>query len=140
MKANELMIFDWVLQDDNICKNRPCQITGMFDHVVVEVSGGRVPLHQSHIKPIPLTAEILKRNGFEIRQSLTYWNSYRILIDKETDHYLFLEHHFHSDYVKIIWQHASGHDDSMVVVLNHCAVHQLQHALKLCGINKEIVV
>ena len=117
MKANELMIGDWVVQDDNLCEDRKCRVTGIFDHCVVEVEGEKLPLHESHIKPIPLTEELLNKN-FPNDDIIAWWPcNYPSKVD-----------YFHVEYAK---------DSVDSLAINICYVHQLQHALRLCGINKE---
>lgn len=74
------------------------------------------------IAPIPLTPEILEKNGFEYDQYYHSWIydeftiNYGHLIDEEEGDYLF------------IWVA----DTSMKLTY----VHELQHALRLCGLNE----
>lgn len=126
MKAKEFMIGDWVIQDDNLQQNRTCQITGIYDNVVVDVTGEKVPLHESHIKPIPLTAEILEKNGFCPDEFSAYCFSF-------DDGTIRFSEHQYGWYCHIIrpYQRYDG-------VCNY--VHQLQQALRLCGINHEIIL
>lgn len=82
----------------------------------------------SNFQPIPITKEILKKNGFEAHPSnlrmFLHHDNYRLC------YYLNSSNRF-SGFNNI--------DGSLVqkVIVN---VHELQHALKLCGIDKEIVV
>lgn len=76
------------------------------------------------LEPIPLTAEILERNGFELRNGFFYHR-----IDDKPHHYDFkLEN--------------GGVFTSEGYTLQCCIyhftiryVHELQHALRLCGLN-----
>lgn len=126
------MIGDYVIQDDNIYENRICQITGLFDHCVVEVTGEKVPLHESHIKPIDLTPEILENNGFERYVSgplITMWTGYGK--DNEDD----IEIDFHTDHNYIIIK---------IDVVGHYYrgdikyLHELQQLFRLFNINIKI--
>lgn len=128
MKANELsskdlMIGDW-LQDS-------------FGNIgqVYRLDPGRVHLRLLQerpqdeeyivhdIEPIPLTPEILEKNGL----ANDYYGSYF----KEDEHML-LEISTSEDCISwTINTHEYG-------ILKLEYVHQLQHALKLCGIDKEI--
>lgn len=77
------------------------------------------------IEPIPLTLEILERNGFELRDDFLYHR-----IDDKPHHYDFkLEN--------------GGVFTSEGYTLQCCIyhltiryVHELQHALRLCGLNE----
>jgi len=73
------------------------------------------------VTPIPLTTEILEKNGFksckegyDIGIPLLYWDKYCTAVCG--------------------WTHC----DDLIEVFDCRYVHQLQHALKLCGITKEI--
>ena len=113
MKLTELMIGDWVyLYGDPIKIN--IDDLGLIDRDDTYDNG-------EHCRPIPLTAEILEKNN--------YSNS-----GFEEDKYHLLEI---SDWRgKIWWSIAMG--EYNIIELQY--VHQLQHALKLCGIEKEIIV
>lgn len=132
MKATELMIGDWVLQNDTLHQNRPCRIAGIYDDVIVDVTGEKVPLHESHLNPIPLTEEILNKNGFyfyrinELCSNSNYFNE-----DEELKLELSLGRSG-----KIFW--TVNATEYILMPLDY--VHQLQHALRLCGIEKEIKV
>ena len=123
MKATELMIGDWVSVEDLI----RCRVDKIFQDYVVcldkrdnEIIG--------NIMPIPLTAEILEKNGFEQtgdstfsisddgmrfnatwwRESLFYVGVYRRDNNSQNEHFS----------------------------LNVRYVHELQHILRLCGMNE----
>ena len=129
------MIGDWVMQDDNLQQNRTCQITGIYDNVVVDVTGEKVPLHESHIKPIPLTPEILMKSGFrEDRPGITY----RLRRYGETKIDI-VDVFFHQD--RAVTASINGTTSDIFVNVLHCHcehVHELQHALRMCGIEKDI--
>lgn len=104
MKANELMIGDWVYYGKKPVK-------------VLQLSEGK---DYKEINPIPLTSEILEKNGF-VQVGLMYRNpEFHITIRDVFGGDLFLS--------------ISVRD----VQLKY--VHELQHALRLCGIEKEIVL
>ncbi len=92
MKAEELMIGDYVFVGDD---KTPIKITH------ISKSGD-----YSYLKPIPLTVEILEKNGFVKHLPEDNIVYFTITINKKE---------IRIDYV-----------------------HQLQHALRLCGIEKEI--
>ena len=76
------------------------------------------------LHPIPLTAEILEKNGFE-------WRAYGVVLAGEDMALVQC-----GDYWKI-----KPNQDSNDTFCYIWYVHELQHALRLCGINdKEIVL
>lgn len=111
MKTEELMIGDWVRVPSEL--NREKQIRSTFDM-------DSAVLYEA----IPLTPEILEKNGFK-----KYNGLYRLDIAEG----VFVNADFKSK-------------EPFVSVHNTCYratpicwyLHQLQHALRLCGIEKEI--
>ena len=71
----------------------------------------------SWIEPIPLTAEILEKNGFVLDGESWWYKDFRIVL-------------------------SSSKGVSLVCgrQIKFCYVHELQHALRLCGIDKEIIL
>ena len=136
MKANELMIGDLVLYNE--AHQQILEISGIDDEVYLETDE---LVHQSEIQPIPLTPEILERNGFE-----------KVLDEDGTECYRYYNHAA-DGYIKISL-YDSGDGDWSIEIINYekfddnkimynnnfifLKVHQLQHALRLCGIEKEI--
>lgn len=143
MVANELMIGDWVMVND-IEHTHPLQVTeifnkcgayyatlywdGMPDNVNPEVLTADV----DKVLPIPLTPEILEKNGFRIIFEGDLHVSYFQDIGR-----------FHVE-IKVdkvgIFQKLSMCDGfwNKITIIECRFVHQLQHALRLCGIEKEI--
>lgn len=125
METKELMQLDWVCLEDD---PTPRQVDF--------IRTGEVGLYWNkivtppYIKPIPITPEILEKNEFKNDgkdKNMYYWNwsicNNCISYDKETG--------------KIRIFHSLG---DLVFVLPLRYVHELQHALKLCKIQKEIVL
>lgn len=126
MKANELMVGDYV----NVS---PSMMTIKVESVIYKrvryrsCTGRVITVSEGLIVHIPLTPKILERNGFS-------------LIDKADKIYR-LEF-ADGVYIQVDFKA----DEPYVYVSNRCyfaspycnAVHHLQHALKLCGIEKEI--
>ena len=88
-------------------------------------------LYPSEVVPIPLTKEILERNGFGYCES-----------DAVLNHFYLGEPHFcknmslhigHSIDKDVYW--LNYHDNSIYGIMY---VHQLQHALRICGLNMEV--
>ena len=112
MKADELIINDWVylVKDYGEPKKDILKIDALDLH---RISDGML-----EVEPIPLTPEILEKNGFikESRENPGFNLQYCILTDG-------------------LWVGING-DNFLEGTQDY--VHQLQHALKLCGIKKEI--
>ena len=84
--------------------------------------------HVGILRPIILTEEILKKNGF-------YGEVYLWINagDEKTLEYYPFEHRLS------LWY--GGEKNQEILFKGHCFyVHELQHALKLCGIEKEIIL
>ena len=159
MKAEELMVDDWVLAE-----GKPVQVTNIsvlggdvirvmnpfmsydisYASNIIALSNGAKDINK--IEPIPLTEEILKKNGFKndvIAQKAIIAegasNFSVILISEDNriilnniDEYLnsFNKWHVHID----------TEDMRTMCTSEITYVHELQHLLKLCKIEKEIVL
>lgn len=115
MKAEELMVNDWVSYEGAKCKVAgflygKCEVT--FTRIGETIYD--VPL--KYILPIPLTREILEKNGWRYNDApfVQGWEQYGITIINN--------------------RITCGQNVSMKVEF----VHELQHALKLCAIELEI--
>lgn len=129
MKAKDLMIGDWVY---NPFTRKKLRLTFGRD---IDLAEGLC------LEPIPLTAEILEKNGFEELMNESEVSAARFgRKPKPTG----------------VWQYGFGRFDSVAYVpeqsflrikfMEGCQadianikyVHELQHALRLCGVEKEI--
>lgn len=82
------------------------------------------------IEPLPLTEEILKANGF-LSLNSDLQHKYSLWIEEKR---AFLEYNFFEDkkeYSRLV----IALDDVFVVNVHILYVHELQHALRLCGLN-----
>ncbi len=128
MKANELMIGDWLFYKGqfNAFPFKVEQITKRKVGYHAEPNEGR--LHYiilSECKPIPITPEFLKRNGFGKAQSLYFLKS----LNKIYPCPFFIEYNTVNNCLFV--------NDGMIP-MPITYVHQLQHVLRLCGIEKEV--
>lgn len=121
------MIGDWVLYEGEPYQIRRLGIYGVDrdgeDYPAVCVgkpTGIGLIVERNEIEPIPLTTEILEKNGFSNKGTLWYL---------EEDNFE-LEHNNNDSFIWIVG------DVYIVALIKY--VHQLQHALRLCGIEKEI--
>lgn len=143
MKAKDLMIGDWLKCSDPT----PFRITDIetengTSYFRVTGDDGWV-VDGGELEPIPLTAEILEKNGFEELMSESEVSAARFGRKPEPTG---------------VWQYGFGRFDSVAYVpeqsflrikfmegytadmANIKYVHELQHALRLCGVEKEIIL
>lgn len=137
MNATDLMVGDWVTLFDKY----PAKVEAIGDTEVYLLDDDGVHWHvgYEHIKPIPLTAEILEKNGFSF-------------CTRDGGYYLYATMSCGFDVEVILFDvvnkyasiqlHIGDTDDTATYIhLMECNyIHQLQHALKLVGIDKEITI
>lgn len=122
LTAKDLMIGDWVYRPDcydKVVEVRKDTILGS------DPLRGLIPI--ADLQPIPLTAEILEKNGFEKHYDedcIIYTHPQGIIIEMGINYKLSDDGHF---YVRGI-QHRLYY------------IHELQHAMRLCGVDKEIML
>lgn len=133
MKPNELMIGDYIMLYEDIYIIEEISSKGWAHIIYNDGSKCRVPLSTDYILgeliPVPLTAEILEKNGFKE-------NKYgEMILDEElgtSEIYLVLEESHDGEYY---WWKASNE-----IIAKIKSVHELQHVLRLCSINKKIEI
>ena len=137
MKANELMIGDWVQAIDACC-GEPCILRVTYidkwklerPHVGVDGDISQSSLPADCLEGIPITAEILGKNGFtRYRENEGLWDVGVLRLD--------------------LGLFAVGIDNGCgtgMCIMPHgimtfyCKyVHELQHALRLCGIEDDTI-
>ena len=147
IKISELSIGDWVRYESTV-RTVPMKVLEIGDkytmcdgqiYITGETEGGRMFCEITELKPIPLTPEILEKNGFEKVESQWYMcehNGIHISV--------------------IVWENQRGRieisytspfdDDNPLYIADftanipHIAVHHLQRVLLLAGVEKEIEV
>jgi hypothetical protein len=133
MKADELMIGDWVYNTHNKKAERVVEIRE--DGVMLDYND---IYPYDEIEPIPLTAEILEKNGFineEIRVLTTPFLRQRAWCKVQ----VFEFKPFYRAKQEINrYRLMIGGKDSSGIDIHINYVHELQHALRLCGIDKKI--
>lgn len=133
MKGNEITIGSIVLY-----KDKPCTIEG------ISIGGGVLLRRQNefvsprsidHIWPMPLTPEILEKNGFSIDEN-GEWYSREV---EKKDRNFWINIAFRDDGVAVYdLDVLNGARSSFSMHLNY--VHELQKALGLLGIDKDITL
>lgn len=109
LQPKDLMIDDWVYIKDYPIKALPQKVKP--EHFVRSLV---------EFEPIPLTKEILEKNGW-------FWNN--LPFEQCWEQYGLYLYHVGNGY-----RINCGSNISMIIN----SVHELQHVLKLCGIEKEI--
>ena len=120
MKKEELMIGDWVQDDEP-------DADGIITRCKVEAEDFMNEAFMNHTVPVPITSEILTDNGFFKSCDDCYENHYTyVLLSEYTNLKLF-----------------ALYDSDFSYNMNHEAwkikyVHELQHVMRLCHIDKDI--
>ena len=133
MKANELMIGDWVYNKNT---GEPMQVYPMMLSQMFRSNPNAVT-EDFNIFPVPLTKEFLIGNGFEVQDQGGGW--FDVWTGYGKDNADDIEVEFRKDgsiYVKIDASNQGYYFTSW----NIHYVHQLQHILKECGFKKELNV
>ena len=140
MKANELMIGDWVQctywHNPHILQVYELKRAG-DDELKIVVVEDMIPLvfQEVYIEPIPLTAEILEKNGF-IRQQFGHFR-----YKNEDNDLAMVFYPKEKNYTEGGYDYIDIYKGRMILrEMPISYVHELQHALRLCGIDKEIVL
>jgi hypothetical protein len=134
MKAKELMIGDWVMINP-ISYYQVEQIRMEFGELRIYLKGTEVFATENEIMPIPLTPEILEKNGFEMVYDEYKLPNYRIKWKSYTNLFFTV-----FTGVDGYWNHVGFGVIIGGVPATLDYVHQLQHALRLCEIEKEIIL
>lgn len=142
MKAEDLMVGDLLTFDECVNDEAPTiiKVTGVFeDTLFAQIDGdtSNDELDYEGLVGIPLTPEILEKNGFEIYEQ--DFTSNRVYKFGALDYMEYEEYYKH--YVigcKITYTHLGKKVTYIHSLMRIKYVHELQHALRLCGINLEI--
>jgi hypothetical protein len=128
LKISDLSVGDWVKDNyGNYVKVEGIWLGSNFNyHVDARRDGMIDTIVPRNIHPIPITAEILEKNGFE----------------RSTSQFIV----YHTDKVWISYDKPSEtwsvtmyiNDFTSNLHANILYIHQLQHALRLAGVDKEI--
>ena len=118
MKVSDLMIGDWI--EDGYKK---AQVTSITCDGIVETTSGISNIEV--VDPIPLTEEILAKNGWDFSK-----RKYGIYCKEDKFHNVELSRDDYGFYLSV------NTDEYEILRVDY--VHQLQHLLRLSGIEKEI--
>ena len=128
MKANELMIGDYVYNH----RNWECTIVEIHKDsaVVIARHYGEEECLLSDLRPIPLTSGILEKN-FESESNIfglqTYNLNENFYLEDRGERFCLV-------------RKCQYYNSSIFWICDLTYLHQLQHALRFCGIEKEIIL
>ena len=133
LKISELSVGDWVRwkfydKTYDICISQITDILVRGVHDGIEYG-----MKITQLYPIPITAEVLEKNGFARGQRGDFYHHFRL--DKNRTLYI---HASTNGWRVEITYDAAGilHTTHLMPDMN--SVHQLQHAMRLAGVDKEI--
>lgn len=135
MKATDLQIGDWAQ-----FQGRYIRVDAVYRTMIIPNpdDDSHSCIGEEYLQLIPLTPEILEKNGFKdvsvivVGTRKLRWTSE----DTRTEITIWLDDTLPMEIVKNIY-----YEDEVSYTLPFPGtVHELQHALKLCGIDKEIVL
>ena len=132
-KATTLMVGDWIYRPD--CNDR---VTEIRENGIIGTDKLRGLIGFNELKPIILTGEILEKNGFSRIDDSTY-----VFSRTAGDGYVKIRLQEIDDTEwDVLLENYDKFSDSMTkVTIDECnllSVHELQHIINVCGINKEI--
>lgn len=159
MKAEELMVDDWVLAE-----GKPVQVTNIsvlggdvirvinpfmsydiaYASNIIALSNGAKDINK--IEPIQITEEILKKNGFKndvIAQKAIIAegaSNFSVILVSEDNRITLNNIDEHINSFNKWHVHIDTEDMRTMCTSEITYVHELQHLLKLCKIEKEIVL
>ena len=130
MKEN-LMLGVLVLYKNQHCKVVILSTNGAVG--VLDKKDATTVVQEQELELIPLTKEILEKNGFKIDMYSTLQ-----LCDGK-----WLEYYHHESRLRMWWKGVDEWENhsietSLIFQCHVWNVHELQHALRMCGIKKEI--
>ncbi len=138
MKAEELMAGNWVKV---LPSGLPIRVAAVHHKKVAYHAYVHklTWVREGLLKPIPLTGEILEKNGFVLQVVSAVTKEYHYILGDDTDDMLFVTINKNTGFVKIYY---CPIDTIRMIDVNipRCGVHQLQQALSLAGIKKNIIL
>lgn len=134
MKEKNVMLGDWVMPKFTEGE-KETKVAEIYDKGIISTSGA--PYLWDEVDAILVSPKILKANGWENTE--TPYATLNIGEGKT------LEYYFYEHRLDEYWQGIDEWENHAEVryTLFRCTaqyVHELQHALRLCGIEKEIIL
>ena len=136
MKVTDLMIGDLVCLKDDIKCELPLKIDGVLTNDISLEGEGFLGGAEGLIRPIPITPEMLVKNGFYDRNTQWYYKRFGSYVCFDIAISLVYRE------IEVSKVCGAGTDceeeeyGSSIVFDNDICVHELQHALRLCGLDE----
>ena len=131
MNCKDYMVGDLVYIHEPECKGHRID---SIDELDGQVGADGEVYDECDIRPIPLTEEILVKNGFEVHPFGCVWYQEKG-IDFQNYIVVYFRRNGEPRKVELCFVNKVSAE-----VRNINYVHQLQHLLRLCGIEKELVI
>lgn len=132
---NELMLGDWIYLTEHKTNARVTALRSTDPDVVLVTDKGEVEM-RIDMRSIPLTEEILLENGFKPNRFVSC--GYYVLIPvKGMSRQLSVT--IRDNVFRVSFSAEIGRQ-SIDVIKQDMSVHELQHVMRLCGIEKEVVL
>ena len=142
MNSTDLMLGDYIQMEDEegkLLTDCVCDLgyVPQWNELGIKtIEGGDEWLRESEVMSIPLTKEIIAKN-------FTFNNKYQEQFGEGHRFYYNIAPKYHSGVWNLVWIERNNDnylfiEDDPLIHMKY--VHELQHALKLCGINEGIVL
>ena len=132
IKAEEFMIGNWVLDGTKYAQVTSITCDGIIETTVNKKSNIEL------LEPIPITHEILEKNGFRLKEESDLHKKYIAGDELCIIVFYFYKETIYGVSTLLECEHGFTGGLNQIHKCNLLHVHQLQHALKLCGITKNI--
>lgn len=138
MKTRDLMMGDYISVKPS---GMPIKVSAVHHKKVAyhAIISKLIWVRESLLEPIPLIPEILEKNGFIANKHVYPYPYYEYTNEENKLKVGFAFPHGNRTSYKDPWVYIDS-EDVFVEHLPCVFVHQLQHAFRLCGIEKEIVI
>ena len=153
MKPEELALGDWVnvktidkdTRKEVIKAGRVVELSPYYKRIGVALTKEDalrwfgIGFPPSSIEPIPLTAEILEKNGFKREEEERGFSEpYCVYVNDDFQYVIKVYPKDGMDRYSRLEIGEYDDNEYMSLLINHA--HELQHALRLAGVNKEITI
>jgi hypothetical protein len=134
LKISEISVGDWVIYEDKIYKLYAIEECGLLRGVWEDSESiAHIAKNIDYFDPIPITAEILEKNGL-VRHERDADNPKRVVL---SNHFIMARTYTDADWWRVLIYDEELPSKELFNGIIY-SVHQLQHALRLAGIDKEI--
>ncbi len=133
MKQSKYIPGDWVKASDQLCRVEEVfvnRLTKEFEYTLVYPNGNSSRIVIGEIEPVPLTTEILEKNGWQ-KGEVTGFSGHYVRCLKDNVMVIF------DDTGRITISYYTGNNHASFTLTAPVYTHELQHLLFGLGANKE---